>query len=48
MYNELMTASITEISILSEITLKLLEDSGWYHINYSFAENLEWGKAKGC
>eukprot|EP01015_Nassula_variabilis_P028855 TRINITY_DN6096_c0_g1_i4.p1 TRINITY_DN6096_c0_g1~~TRINITY_DN6096_c0_g1_i4.p1 ORF type:complete len:476 (+),score=92.34 TRINITY_DN6096_c0_g1_i4:3-1430(+) len=47
-YNELMTASISEVSIISETTLSLFEDSGWYRVNYSMAENLEWGKGKGC
>lgn len=29
-------------------TLKLLEDSGWYQINYSMAEPFFWGKDDGC
>ena len=29
-YNELMTASITEEPKLSELTFALFEDSGWY------------------
>ena len=43
-YNELMTAAISEVSIVSETTLSLFEDSGWYKVDYSMAENLEWGK----
>lgn len=46
--NELMTASHAETLILSEFTLAILEDSGWYKVDYSFAGNMTWGKNKGC
>ena len=32
----------------SNITLALLEDTGWYHVNYSQGEDLDWGKGAGC
>ena len=34
--------------VLSSLTLALLEDSGWYSVDYSAAEPLEWGRGKGC
>lgn len=43
-----MTASINDDSIISIITLTLLEETGWYKVNNNYAEPLEWGKAKGC
>lgn len=46
--NELMTASQTGGLILSGLTLALLEDTGWYFINYKMAEELKWGKNQGC
>jgi len=46
--DELMTATISERSILTNMTLAALEDSGWYYVNYSFAKRLLWGKDKGC
>jgi hypothetical protein len=46
--NEMMTASGSENSILSSITLGLLEDSGWYKVDYNMAGNLVWGKGQGC
>jgi len=33
---------------LSEFTLAVLEDSGWYVVNYSQADNITWGKNQGC
>ena len=32
----------------SNLTLNLFNSSGWYEVNFSMAENLEWGKNKGC
>jgi hypothetical protein len=34
--------------IISNITLALLEDSGWYMPDYSLAEPMWWGKNRGC
>jgi len=45
---ELMTATITERSVLSNMTLSLLEDSGWYTINRANASHLPWGYKMGC
>jgi hypothetical protein len=34
--------------VLSSIGLAILEDSGWYIVNYQVASLPEWGKGKGC
>ena len=46
--NELMTSQMTGNPSLSGFTLNLLEDSGWYKINFDLQENFLWGKNKGC
>lgn len=33
---------------ISEITLALFEDSGWYEVNYDMANLFLWGKDAGC
>jgi len=33
---------------MSNLTLSLLEDSGWYKVNRTFAEHFLWGKDEGC
>ncbi|XP_074565575.1 LOW QUALITY PROTEIN: uncharacterized protein LOC141822056 [Curcuma longa] len=45
--NEIMTGSVDTRSVVSEMTLALLEDSGWYQANYSMAERLDWGRNQG-
>lgn len=35
-------------NLISEITLALFEDSGWYKVNYDYANFLVLGKNKGC
>ncbi|KAJ4815085.1 Leishmanolysin-like peptidase [Rhynchospora pubera] len=45
--NEIMTGSVDTRSVVSKMTLALLEDSGWYQANYSMAEGLEWGRKQG-
>jgi len=43
-----MTASVSERSVLTNITLALFEDSGWYTVDHSYAKYLMWGYKKGC
>lgn len=43
-----MTASTIKDQRLSEFTLALLEGSGWYQVNYTFAEPMTYGKSEGC
>jgi hypothetical protein len=35
-------------NLISEITLALFEDSGWYKVDYSKANLFLWGKEQGC
>lgn len=46
--NEAMTGTYTQNPVISRITLALMEDTGWYSVNYLFAEHLAWGKGLGC
>ncbi|URE23692.1 metalloendopeptidase metallopeptidase zinc ion binding protein [Musa troglodytarum] len=45
--NEIMTGSVDTRSVVSKMTLALLEDSGWYQANYSMADRLDWGWNQG-
>ncbi|KHJ48872.1 Leishmanolysin [Trichuris suis] len=45
---ELMTGVQSPIAPFSAITAALLEDSGWYSVNSSAVEDLNWGKGLGC
>ncbi|KAK7378689.1 hypothetical protein VNO80_04135 [Phaseolus coccineus] len=45
--NEIMTGSVDTRSVVSKMTLTLLEDSGWYKANYSMADQLDWGRNQG-
>lgn len=36
------------LTFLDEITLSVFEDSGWYKVNYEYAEEYPWGKGQGC
>ncbi|KAI4375009.1 hypothetical protein MLD38_012931 [Melastoma candidum] len=45
--NEIMTGSVDTRSVVSKMTLALLEDSGWYEANYSMADHLDWGRNQG-
>jgi len=46
--NELMTASATSDTRITEFFLALLESTGWYTPDYSMAEPMFWGKGQGC
>ena len=37
-----------ENTFISNITLALFEDSGWYKVDYTKAQAVPWGKDKGC
>lgn len=43
-----MTASAIKDQRLTQFSLALLEGSGWYMPDYSYAEPMTWGKNKGC
>lgn len=46
--NRDMTGSASVNPVFSGLTLSLLEDSGWYRVNYSVADPLFWGRGQGC
>ena len=43
-----MTSQTTKHSLITKMTLALFEDSGWYKPNYTLAEDMWWGKNRGC
>lgn len=45
---EFMIADSYGENYISELSLALLEDSGWYKVDYSKAQGIKWGKGKGC
>ncbi|KAK7364130.1 hypothetical protein VNO80_12552 [Phaseolus coccineus] len=45
--NEIMTGSVDTRSVVSKMTLALLEDNGWYKANYSMVDQLDWGRNQG-
>ena len=48
-YPEALSGVISPTTnILSPLTLALMEDSGWYMANYSFAQVSPWGHGAGC
>jgi hypothetical protein len=48
MYGDYMIGESIDENIISEITLALLEDSGWYKVNYYTAGLFKYGKNEGC
>ena len=48
MFNEYITAHVWENAIYSTITLALLQDSGWYTVNYTTAQVPIFGRNAGC
>jgi hypothetical protein len=45
---EFMIADSYGENYISNFTLALLEDSGWYKVDYSKSESVLWGKNRGC
>ncbi|XP_041354550.1 leishmanolysin-like peptidase 2 [Gigantopelta aegis] len=50
MQGSLMTAKndLPHLTFIDPITLAVFEDTGWYKVNYSQADNYLWGKDSGC
>jgi len=46
--NEYMTASQINDQRISELTLALLQSTGWYQVDYSMADTFYFGKGEGC
>jgi len=32
------------LTLIDNITLAVFEDSGWYRVNYDYADNFQWGR----
>lgn len=45
--NEIMVPTATN-KVISKFSLKLLEDSGWYQVDYNMGEPFLWGIRAGC
>jgi hypothetical protein len=45
---EYMIADSYGENFISNFTLALLEDSGWYKVDFSKSETLPWGRKRGC
>lgn len=45
---EFMIADSYGENYISNFTLALMEDSGWYKVDYTKSQDIPWGKAKGC
>lgn len=45
--NEAMTGVFTFDPVFSRLSLAVMEDSGWYSVDYSSANILLWGRSKG-
>lgn len=48
MNSDYMIAQSFGENLISDITLALFEDSGWYRVNYDLSNLFLWGKGKGC
>ena len=48
MFGDLMASSIQQDTILSTVTLALLQDSGWYQVDYSYSQMPIFGRSSGC
>ena len=44
----MMSATSIKDSVMSNITLALLGDTGWYRVDYSKAEEFKYGRNLGC
>ena len=43
-----MTASNKKGAYISSLVLAIFDSTGWYDVDYRFAEPSTWGKNKGC
>lgn len=41
---EFMNPSVEYIGVVSEFTLRFMQGTGWYSVNYDMAQSYEWGK----
>ncbi|OMJ91261.1 hypothetical protein SteCoe_6240 [Stentor coeruleus] len=47
-YNDVMIPHASFPPIFSNITLALMQDTGWYSANYSYSQAPIWAKGQGC
>jgi hypothetical protein len=43
-----MTGVFDYNPVFSRLSLAVLEDSGWYTVDYTAAKDLPWGSGRGC
>lgn len=48
MMNDFMVAALHVETIFTDVTLAVFQDSGWYSVNYETADQVSYGKGKGC
>eukprot|EP01083_Nonionella_stella_P138162 420446_1 len=48
MHEYMIGVAFSSLERVSVFTLALMEDSGWYQVDYDFAEPYVWGKDAGC
>lgn len=46
--DEIMVAEATVESRLTQMTLAMAKDSGWYEVDLDLGEHFFWGKGEGC
>ena len=48
MPQDLLASTLTSDAIMSDITLALFEDSGWYKVNFAYSQQIKLGLAAKC
>lgn len=48
MPHDLMAGTFTLEVVITDITLAMFEDSGWYKVDFSYSQPLYWGANQGC
>ena len=48
--NEIMTADSGDLAtaVVSDFTIALLNDTGWYTVTNYLRDTINWGRGKGC
>ena len=49
MFNDFMNPQVVDgPAVYSDLSLAVLADSGWYQVNFDYADKVVWGSGKGC
>ena len=48
MTHDIMSSYMSDEVVFSDITMALIEDSGWYLADFSYSQKLKWGYKAGC